>query len=158
RTPRRRPRNITEAKGVRAFIYHRPKSDRDALYVGLNDRDKAWHDVYKVKISTGERALVAKNTDRFVGLFFDLNDQPRLAMRSAENGDTEFLRMDTGKYTKIYSCGVLETCVPIRFHKDNKRVYMMSNKGDNVNFIRLMLLDPETGKTELVESDPQNRV
>ena len=47
-------RNITDAKGIRAIIQAVPKSDPDMIYVGINDRDKAWHDLYKVKISTGE--------------------------------------------------------------------------------------------------------
>ena len=35
-------RNITDAKGARAFIYALPKNDPDTIYAGLNDRDKAW--------------------------------------------------------------------------------------------------------------------
>ncbi len=151
-------RNLTDAKGVRAFIFGVPKSDPDAIFVGLNDRDKAWHDVYRVKISTGERTLIAKNTDRFVGIVFDLKDQPKLAVRSAENGDTEILRIEGSEYKKIFSCNVLETCSPVRYHKDNRRVYLVSNKGDDVNLVRLELLDPATGKTEVVESDPMKRV
>jgi hypothetical protein len=46
-------RNLTDAKGVNAQIYALPRTDPDAIYVGLNDRDQAWHDLYKVKISTG---------------------------------------------------------------------------------------------------------
>src|SRR3989475_8476130 len=43
-------RNVTDAKGVRAEIFAVPRTDPDTLYVGLNDRDKAWHDLYKIKI------------------------------------------------------------------------------------------------------------
>jgi len=150
-------RNITAAKGVRALIYAVPKSDPDLIYVGLNDRDKAWHDLYKVKISTGERTLLRKNTDRIAGWVFDNKDQLRLAVRSAENGDTEILRLDPDGVTKIYSCDVLETCAPVHFHKENKRFYMQTNKGD-VELTRLLLFDPETGKEEMVESDPLKRV
>jgi len=63
-----------------------------------------------------------------------------------------------GQFTKIYSCSVFETCNPIRFHKDNRRVYMISNKGAGVDLMRLVLFDPETGKEEPVESDPARRV
>ncbi|HEY7785078.1 MAG TPA: hypothetical protein VIB00_10140, partial [Pyrinomonadaceae bacterium] len=76
-------RNLTEAKGIRAAIYAVPRSDPDAIYVGINDRDKAWHDLYKVKISTGERTLVRQNSERITGWVFDLKDQIRLASRSA---------------------------------------------------------------------------
>src|SRR5450759_78691 len=95
-------RDITDAKGVRAQIYAVPKSNPDLIYVGLNDRDKAWHDLYTVKISTGERTLVRKNTERITGWTFDLADRIRLASRAAENGDTEILRVDDNGFTKIY--------------------------------------------------------
>ena len=150
-------RNLTDAKKLRAAIYAVPKTDPDLIYVGLNDRDKAWHDLYKVKISTGERTLLRKNTDRITGWEFDLKDQLRLATRSAENGDTEFLRVDADGFKKIYSCGVFETCYPVRFHKDNQRLYIATNTG-SADLIRLALLDPQTGKDELVESDSLNRV
>ncbi|HZI48315.1 MAG TPA: hypothetical protein VFD75_11010, partial [Pyrinomonadaceae bacterium] len=51
-------RNLTDVKGVRAEIYALPRTDPDVIYIGLNDRDQAWHDLYKVKISTGERTLI----------------------------------------------------------------------------------------------------
>jgi dipeptidyl aminopeptidase/acylaminoacyl peptidase len=150
--------NLTGLKGVRTEIYEVPKADADAIYVGLNDRDAAWHDLYKVKLSTGERTLVRRNTDRITGWVFDLKGQLRLATRSAENGDTEVLRVDAGGFTKVYACGVFETCGPIKFHADGRRVYMVTNKGAAVDLIRLVLFDPATEKEELVESDPMNRV
>jgi dipeptidyl aminopeptidase/acylaminoacyl peptidase len=151
-------RNITDAKGVRAYIYGVPDSDPDTIYVGLNERDKAWHDVYKVKISTGERTLVTENKDRYQGPIFDNADKLRLAIRSAQNGDTEIMRIDAGgTATKIYSCDVFESCGPVRFHKDNARVYLQTNKGD-VDLTELVLLDVATGKIEKVESDPLKKV
>jgi dipeptidyl aminopeptidase/acylaminoacyl peptidase len=149
-------RNITDLKGIRAAIYAVPKSDPDALYVGLNDRDKAWHDLYKVRISTGERTLLRRNSERLSGWAFDTADKLRLAVRSAENGDTEILRVDDSGFTKIYDCTVFESCDPVHFHKDGKRVYMVTNKG--TNFTRLTLVDVESKKEDVVESDPRNRV
>ena len=151
-------RNITAGKGVRAIIQAVPMSDPDAIYVGLNERDPAWHDLYKIKISTGERTLISENKDRYQGMVFDNNDKMRLAVRSAQNGDTEILSIgDDGKATKIYSCTTLETCSPLAFNKDNKRVYIQTNKGD-LDLIELELLDVATGKTEKVESDPLGKV
>ena len=151
-------RNLTAAKGVRAFIYAVPKSEPDAIYVGLNDREAAWHDLYKVRISTGERQLLRKNTERLTGWVFDTKDQLRLATRSAENGDTEVLRIDPSGFTKIYACNVFETCSPVQFHKDGARVYMVSNKGAGVDLMRLTLVDVATGAETLVETDPLKRV
>jgi dipeptidyl aminopeptidase/acylaminoacyl peptidase len=151
-------RNLTDAKGARAMIYSVPRSEPDIIYVGLNDRDASWHDLYKVKISTGERTLIQKNTERIAGWVFDQQDKLRLASRVAENGDNELLRVGEKGFTKIYSCSVLETCNAVRFNKDNRRVYMDTNKGDSVELSRLVLFDTESGKEELVESDPLKRV
>jgi dipeptidyl aminopeptidase/acylaminoacyl peptidase len=151
------PTNLTNATGVRAVIYGVPESEPDFIYIGINERDKAWHDLYKVQISTGTKTLVRENKDRLTYWVFDNKDKPRMAGRSAPNGDTEILRVDGDKFTQIYSCGVFETCDVIRFHKDDKRVYMESNKGAR-DLSQLVLFDPETGKEEFVEEDPNKRV
>ena len=149
-------RDLTGLKGVRVMLYAAPKSDPDALYIGINDRDKAWHDLYKVKISTGEKTLIRKNTDRITGWSFDNKDQLRLAIRNAPDGDTEILRVDPDKLSPIYSCNVFESCGPLHFVPDNSEVYLESNKGTNLT--SLLLLDPQTGTSTLVESDPLGKV
>jgi dipeptidyl aminopeptidase/acylaminoacyl peptidase len=150
-------RNLTDAKNVRAFIYDVPKKSPDTMFIGLNDRDEAWHDLYKVSISTGKRELLRKNTDRIAAWMFDLEGQLRLALRTTDKGDTELLKVLPEGFKTVYSCSVFETCGPERFHKDGKRVYMQTNKGEP-DLVRLVLFDPETGKEELVESDPMKRV
>ena len=153
-----RPTDIALLNGeAHAAIYDVPKKDPDTIYVGLNDRDAAWHDLYKVSISTGKRELLRKNTERIAGWIFDLQGRLRLALRTTEKGDTEVLEVLPDGFKNVYSCSVFETCGPERFHKDGKRVYMQTNKGDT-DLVRLVLFDPATGKEELVESDPMNRV
>jgi dipeptidyl aminopeptidase/acylaminoacyl peptidase len=151
-------RDLTGLKGVRVMIYETPKIDPDVAYIGINDRDKAWHDLYKLKISTGKKTLMRKNTDRITGWDFDLQGNLRLATRSAENGDTEILRVDSDKFTKIYSCSVFEQCGVVKFEKDGKRAYMSTNKGAELDLSALELLDPATGNAEMVESDPLKKV
>lgn len=151
-------RDLTGLKGIRIQLVDLPKNDPNIVYIGLNDRDKAWHDLYKLNLSTGEKTLLRTNTERIAGWQFDLQGNLRLATRSAENGDTEILRVDADKFTKVYSCNVFEQCDILRFEKDGKRAYMVGNKGDGVDLTALEFFDPETGKTELVESDPLKRV
>jgi dipeptidyl aminopeptidase/acylaminoacyl peptidase len=151
-------RDLTGLKGIRVQLVNVPKNDPDIIYIGLNDRDKAWHDLYKLKLSTGEKTLVRKNTERIEGWEFDLQGNLRLATRSAENGDTEVLRIDADTFTKIYSCNVFESCSTLRFQKDGKQAYMETNKGADVDLSALVLFDPASGKTEMVESDPLKKV
>jgi dipeptidyl aminopeptidase/acylaminoacyl peptidase len=151
-------RDLTGLKGVRVALYDIPKRKPDVVYIGLNDRDKAWHDLYELKLSTGEKTLLRKNTERISAWTFDLQGNLRMASRSAENGDTEILRVDADKFTKVYSCSVFEQCDILRFAKDGKRAYLVTNKGEDLDLTALELFDPETGKMEMVESDPLKRV
>ncbi len=150
-------RDLTNLKGVRVMLFSAPKSDPDVIYIGLNDRDKSWHDLYRLKISTGERTLIRNNTDRIASWIFDLHGNLRLAQRVQDNGDQEILRVDASGFTPIYTCNVFETCDVIQFHRDAWRAYIQTNKGD-LDLMTLALLDPMTGKMETVESDPLGRV
>ena len=70
---------------------------------------------------------------------------------------TEILRVDEKAFTPVYTCTVFEACGPVRFARDNQRLYMITNKGDT-DLTRLVLFDPMTMAEEAVESDPMNRV
>jgi dipeptidyl aminopeptidase/acylaminoacyl peptidase len=134
-----------------------PRHSPDLIYVGLNDRDAAWHDLYEVKISTGERKLLRKNTDKIAGWIIDRIGKPRLALRTADNGDTEMLKVSDAGFEEVYSCTVFETCGPLQFHTDNARVYMETNHGEP-DLTRLVLFNPDTKQEDVVESDPLKEV
>ena len=152
------PRNLTQARGARAQVYGVPRHDPDALWIGLNEREPATHDLYKVQISTARRTLLRENKDRVAVWYFDLEDRVRLASRTTEGGDTEILRVDEDGLTRIAGCTAFETCQPSRFHTDGKRVYMVGNAGAEADHARLTLLDLATGSDVVVESDPLGRV
>src|SRR6185369_565786 len=69
----------------------------------------------------------------------------------------EILRVDKNRLTQIYSCGPLESCQPVRFHKDGRRVYLITNKG-RPDLSRLVLLDLATALDDVVETDPEQKV
>jgi dipeptidyl aminopeptidase/acylaminoacyl peptidase len=150
-------RDLTNLKGVRVMLFSAPKSDPDVIYIGLNDRDKSWHDLYKLKLSTGERTLIRQNTDRIASWIFDLKGNLRLAQRVQDSGDQEILRVDANGFTPIYTCNVFETCDVIQFHRDGQRAYIQTNQG-NLDLMALALLEIATGQIEIVESDPLGRV
>jgi uncharacterized protein (DUF885 family)/dipeptidyl aminopeptidase/acylaminoacyl peptidase len=151
-------RNLTPMPGVQAQVYALPKRDPDLLYVGLNNRDPAWHDLYRIRLSSGERSLIRQNNERITGWTFDLTSRLRLATRVAPNGDTEVLRVDENQFKTIYRCTIFETCEVLQFEPSGRRVYLMSNKGTKSNLMGLVRLDPNNGHEELIESDPKQRV
>jgi len=150
-------RALTNLKGVRTLIFAVPKSKPDILYIGLNDRDKQWHDLYELHISTGEKTLLRKNTERISGWDFDHDGELRLAERTNQAGDTEILRVDPDGFKEIYSCTVLEGCGVDNFDASNKHVYLITNKAP-LDLSELDLLDIASGTTTKVESDPEKRV
>ena len=150
-------RALTNLKGVRTMIFAVPKSKPDVLFIGLNDRDPRWHDLYELHISTGKKTLVRKNTEQIANWDFDNDGNLRLAERTNQAGDTEILRVDPDGFKQIYSCSVLEDCGVSGFDASNKQVYLVTNKG-SLDLTELETLDPATGATSKVESDPENRV
>jgi dipeptidyl aminopeptidase/acylaminoacyl peptidase len=150
-------RALTNLKGVRTEIFAVPKSKPDILYIGLNDRDPRWHDLYELHLSTGEKKLIRKNTEEIAGWDFDHDGNLRLAERTNKAGDTEILRVDPDGFKAIYSCTVLEGCGVEGFDAANKLVYLTTNKGA-LNLSELEMMDPATGATTKLESDPENRV
>jgi dipeptidyl aminopeptidase/acylaminoacyl peptidase len=151
-------RNLTDRKGVRAQIYAVPRALPGVIFLGLNDRDQAWHDLYRLELATGKLTLLRENKDRVTRWIFDNAGKLRLASRVAANGTQDILRVDADKLTPIYSCRVLEQCDPGRFDKENKKIYLVRNDGDARNFSELALLDAATGAAVKVESDPLGQV
>lgn len=151
-------RDLTPIEGITARIYAVPRNTPNEFIVGMNDRDATYHDVYRVNIATGERELLIENTFKAGGFFYDLEGSVRLAIRQMDDGGLEILRVDGDELVQIYTCTWEETAYPIHFHKDGKRAYMQTNDGPDVDLTRLVLLDPMTGETELVESDPEGEV
>jgi len=151
-------KDLTPMEGIRAQIYSVPEHTPGKILVGLNDRDASYHDVYEVSIFSGERDLLFKNTQNLSGYTFDRKGNLRLASRQTDDGGTEILRYEQDTFKRIYKVGFEESAYPYRFHKNNEQVYFVTNKGDDVDLTRLMLMNPKTGKTKLVEKDPEGEV
>ena len=150
-------RNLTPMKGVTARIFHVSQKNPDLFMIGLNDRDKAWHDLYSLRISTGELKLVYKNTKRITGYEFDWDDQLRLLTSTNEAGTSLILKVKDNQTESVYETTVQENAYVAGWNEDNSKFYLVSNKGD-VDLSTLYLMDYKTNEIEKVESDPEGRV
>jgi dipeptidyl aminopeptidase/acylaminoacyl peptidase len=61
----------------------------EEVVLGINDRDPALHDLYRVNIRTGERTLMLQNDQEFAGFSVDDEFKVRFAQKMVENGDVE---------------------------------------------------------------------
>lgn len=151
-------RNLTNLKGVRVLIYHICRKDPDKMFIGINDRDPAWHDLYQLEISTGNLTLINENMGRYVNWIFDWEDQLRMAVKNREDGTGELWLLDGEKPRMMLDWSVLDAVSPLFFDKNNQSLYLISNKGENVNLSTLFLMDIPGGAIHLIERDPENKV
>lgn len=150
-------RNLTPLKEVAAQIVMVSRKDPDLLMVALNDRDKAWHDLYSLKISTGELKMLYENKDRITDYNFDWDENLRVLSKTDDKGTTEFLYKEGDNLTPIYSTLVTETAYIASWNEDNSKFYLVTNKGD-LDLSTLYLMDPKTKKLNKIESDPKGKV
>ena len=152
-------RRLTDAEGARAIIYHVPRTEPDTIFIGLNDRDPAYHDVYRVNIATGEKRLVARN-EHGIGSWHFHDGELRKATRTTSDGGTEILAVggEADEFTPVYQCDFGESCGIIRFHPDGERVYLRTNAGEDRDLTKLVLHDLATGEETLVDRDPEGEV
>ncbi|TMJ67625.1 MAG: S9 family peptidase, partial [Alphaproteobacteria bacterium] len=69
-------RDLTPLPGVNARIQELSLDQPDVMAVALNDRDKAWHDVYRIDIRTGERELLYENRKELAEIVLDRQLRP----------------------------------------------------------------------------------
>ncbi|QRN41282.1 MAG: alpha/beta fold hydrolase [Neisseriaceae bacterium] len=151
-------KNLTPFKDVRVTLFHLSQNNPDYIWIGLNDRDPAWHDLYKLTISSGKLERIYKNTDRITSYEFDWDDNLRILERTDENGNSELFKIDENKkLTKIFETPVSEFVSIGGWTKDNHSPYFITNKGD-IDLATLFLFDMNSLKLSKIESDPNNRV
>jgi hypothetical protein len=113
-------KNLTPLKEVAAQIYMVSKKDPNILYVGLNDRDAAWHDLYELQIATGKLTKLFENKDRITGYDFDWDEKMRVMSKTDEKGNTTMFRVDEGnKLTPIYDFNVNEQAYIAGWNENN---------------------------------------
>ena len=150
-------KNLTTLKAITARINLVSKINPDVMMVSINDRDKAWHDLYELRISTGELKSVYKNVDRATGYTFDWDEKLRAISKTDTKGSTTIYRKDGEKLTALFDTNINESAYITGWTPDNKQAYFVTNKGD-LNLSTLHLMDFATGKVQVVESDPNKRV
>ena len=141
------------AHNVTARIQHVSHKFPYEILVGLNDRDPARHDIYRLSIATGERTLVQRN-DGFLGFLTDDDYEVRLAARLTPDGGSELLMPTPDgnwhQFAKIPMEDMFTTS-PIDFNYSGTVLYMIDSRGRNT--AALISLDLETGDLKMLAED-----
>lgn len=149
-------RDLTPLPGVQAHVIGMSRAEPDQVLVGLNDRDRRWHDVYTVNVRTGQRALLQRNTERFSEYVADRNNIVRLATKNLPNGAVEVFAFKLeGGWKKLFEIPFEDslTTWPIAFAADGLSFFMIDSMGrDKAALVRV---DAMTGEKKVMGESPR---
>ena len=147
--------DLTPLPGVHALVEgvsHRSPQD---IIVGLNDRDPAYHDLYRIDILTGGRTLIQRNDD-FAEFLIDDDYRVRLGVRITPDGGSDVLMLDANgswqPFMKVEMEDLLTT-MPFDFDKTGGTLYMIDSRGRDTS--ALSAIDLDTGEETVIAEDPR---
>lgn len=157
----RETKDLTPINGVRAELQEdSPKFPHEVL-VGLNDRDKRFHDIWRINIDTGEKKLVQENPG-IAGYVTDDDFNVRLALDYTSTGG-KVIRVPEKESGATKWKDFLEfrpedamTSGPAGFDKSGKTLYLEDSRNRNTS--GLFAMDLETGNTRLLADDKRTDV
>jgi dipeptidyl aminopeptidase/acylaminoacyl peptidase len=154
-------KDLTPIDGVRAELQETSEKFPDEVLVGLNDRDKRYHDIWRINIATGEKKLVQKNPG-IAGFVTDDDFRVRLAMNYTPTGG-QVLQVpekegDTTKWKDFLEFGPEDamTSGPAGFDKTGETLYLEDSRNRNTG--GLFAMDLVSGHTKLIAEDPRTDV
>ena len=123
------------------------------MAVALNDRDKAWHDIYRIDIRTGERELLYENSKELAEIVLDRQLRPQLAIKPRDKEGGHIIYRVAG--ANLEPIGVVEheddlTTHPIGFTQDASTLYWISSVGRDK--AGLLARDWQTGTERFLPS------
>lgn len=161
-------KDLTPFDGVQARVVKLSPKKKDHVLVGLNNRDKKYHDLHLIDVRTGKSELVMQN-DEYSGYVVDYDMNPRYATKSVAGGAEEvhFVekpakakdpKADKDKkdvpapkvFTKIPYEDSLATGI-IGFDLSGKTLYVVDTRGRDT--AALTVADQKTGAVKPIAED-----
>ncbi len=148
-------KDLTPLAGVQARIARISHKVPKTVIVGLNDRDKRYHDLYKIDLSTGQKTLLLKN-EGFAS--FDIDDDlvVRFATKPEKDGSNDIQAPDgKGGFTSAFRIPHEDTLTTqlAGFDKTGKKAFLVDSRGRNT--AALVELDLASKQTKVLFEDPK---
>ena len=148
-------KDLTPLDGVQARIQQRSPSTPGEILVGLNDRRKDLHDIYRLDIATGERTLVQEN-EGFAGFVTDDEYRVRLAERMTPDGGGEMLKPSADGGWELFITVPMEDMLTMQafaIDPTGKALYAADSRQRDT--ASLVTIDLQSGLTTLLAEDPR---
>ena len=142
---------LTPFEDTRVDIVGASETIKDAILVGLNNRDPQWHDVHRLDLTTGELTLVYEN-NAYAGFMADDALTLRMAMSQNEAGGTDYFRfVDGAVEEEPFETTAMEdsmTTAPAGYTVDGSVLYWLDARGRNT--AALYAQDTASGERRLI--------
>ena len=149
----RRTVNHTPFPKAQATIVRVSSAVRDAILIGLNDRDPRWHDVHRLNPATGELTLVWQNPGGYARVIADPQLRPVLARRIVPGGGAHYDRLDAnGEPSPLFGFGLEDSLsTAVLSAVSGHEVQLLDSRGRNTSALSTMDLD--TGEARVIAED-----
>jgi dipeptidyl aminopeptidase/acylaminoacyl peptidase len=149
-------RDLTPLPGVNARIQALSLDEPAVLAVAVNDRDKSWHDLYRIDIASGERELLFENRRELSHIMVDRQLVPRLALKTRAKEGGQIVYRVAG--SDLEPLMVIEheddlTTHPIGFTRDAGTLYWISSVGRDK--AALVARDWQSGADRVLAEHPK---
>ncbi len=145
-------KDLTPVPGAQARIERLSPRHPNAVLVGLNDRDRKWHDLHRIDVLTGERKLVQRN-DGFESFVTDDDFRVLVGRKPTDDGGVEFSTPD-GKTWKPWAKVPMEDALATRevdVDPAARTLYMVDSRGRDT--AGLVAIDLASGTSERLADD-----
>lgn len=147
--------DLTPLDGVAARVLAGSPFRPTELLITLNDRDRRWHDVYRVDLVSGARQLVLRH-DRFIGFLADRRLTLRLAVTpNGEGGLDHMVPQGDGGWRLLFRVAAEDTLATglAGFGPDDgTRAYLIDSRGRDR--AAAAAIDLVSGATTELAADP----
>jgi dipeptidyl aminopeptidase/acylaminoacyl peptidase len=144
--------DLTPIDGVRAEINGVSHKFPNAILVGLNDRDKKLHDLYRIDLRSAKRTLVQQNDEGFVGYVTDDDYRARVALKFTPKGGMAYHFKKGTKWAVGFEVGPEDslTTNPRGFDRSGRSLYLVDSRNrDKAAFVSMNLANQ---KVEVVHA------
>jgi dipeptidyl aminopeptidase/acylaminoacyl peptidase len=149
-------RDLTPLAGVNARVLALSLDEPQVLVAGINDRNKAWHDLYRIDIASGERELLFANDRELSEIVVDRQLRPRLALKTRDREGGQIVYRVTGRDLEPLAIVGHEdelTTHPLGFTRDGGTHYWISSVGRDKAAV--VARDWQTGSERVLAEHPK---
>ena len=151
------PLDLTPQAGIQARLIGLSRRHPRAALVGINDRDRRWHDVYRIDLHSGAAQLLLENPG-YAQFLADEELRLRLAFRNSADGGRELLVAEDGAWRPLFRIGKDEvmSTLPLAIGKDPWLAYGPDSRGRDT--AAAVEFDLRTGASRLLGEHPKTDV